>query len=208
MVGRIRDPVVQQVVRERLVERGIEEKGSKAFGNVLTEPPLTMPSGVPIKRVRITTVEKTALPIRNVAGKPVKFVKPGGNHHLEIYETPDGKWTGRCVSRFEACERLRRGQPVVSRQGPDGAKFLMSLAINDMVQLTDPETGEINLYRVQMTSHNPDLDKPDITFRLHWAAQIDEKATAVRSASWSACKKRLPHKVTVDPIGRIFPCHD
>jgi len=208
MVGRIRDPVVQQVVRDRLAEQGVEEKGSGAFGNVLTQPPLTMPSGVPIKRVRITTVEKTALPIRKVAGRAVKFVKPGGNHHLEIYEKPDGTWTGRCVSRFEACERLRRGEPVVSRRGPDGARFLMSLAINDMVQLTDPETGEVALYRVQKTSHNPDCDKPDITFRLHWAAQIGDKSTAVRTASWGACKKRLPTKVTVDPIGRVFPCHD
>jgi CRISPR-associated endonuclease Csn1 len=215
MVGRIRDPVVQQVVRERLVERGIEEKGSKAFGNVLTETPLTMPSGVPIKRVRITTVEKTAVPIRKIGDETVKYVKPGGNHHLEIYQTPDGKWTGRCVSRLKACERLRRGEAVVDaaeQRGkpdvPDGSKFLMSLAINDMVQLTDPETGEINLYRVQMTSHNPDLDKPDMTFRLHWAARIDDNDTRVRLRSWHRASEMAPQKVSVDPIGQVFPCND
>jgi CRISPR-associated endonuclease Csn1 len=202
-------------------ERYCVDADKTKLKNGLTKPFPVLPcrkskdGGVPIKRVRITTVEKTAVPIRKIGDETVKYVKPGGNHHLEIYQTPDGKWTGRCVSRLKACERLRRGEAVVDaaeQRGkpdvPDGSKFLMSLAINDMVQLTDPETGEINLYRVQMTSHNPDLDKPDITFRLHWAAQIDEKATAVRSASWSACKKRLPHKVTVDPIGRIFPCHD
>lgn len=211
MVGRIRDPVVQQVVRDRLAERGIEESGSKAFGNVLTEPPLTMPSGVPIKRVRITTVEKTAVPIRKIGDEAVKYVKPGGNHHLEIYERPDGKWTGRCVSRFEACERLRKGQPVVDRAEqrgkpdvPDGSEFVMSLAINDLAYLIDRKTGEVRLYRVQAIS----VSSPVVVFRLHTAARLEDKDTRVLIGPWDTLRKYRTQKVNVDPIGRILPCND
>jgi hypothetical protein len=91
---------------------------------------------------------------------------------------------------------------------PDGAKFLFSLCINDMVQITDRDTGEVKLYRVQMTSHNPELDKPDVTLRLHSAARIEDKETALRLASWSAFQKQTPQKVQVDPLGRIHPCRD
>ncbi len=204
MVGRIRDPVVQQVVRDRLADRGIKEKGSGKFGNVLTEPPLTMPSGVPIKRVRITTTEKSAIPVRSIKGKPAKFVKTGGNHHMEVYEKPDGTWTGRCVSRFEACERLRRGEPVVCRDPGDALTFKMSLCINDMVELTDPETGEMRLYRVQKTSSGDHM----VTLRLHTAARIGEKETEGPSDSVNVLRKWNMNKVTVDPLGRIHPCHD
>lgn len=213
MVQRVRDPVIQQIVRDRLAERGIEEKGSGAFGNVLTEPALTMPSGVPIKRVRITTLENTAIPIRKVSGKPAKFVKPGANHHVEIYETPDGKWTGRCVSRFEAYERLRKGMPVVDRAGqhgkpsvPDGSKFVFSLSINDMAYLTDRKTGEVRLYRVQ----NISVSSPVVVFRLHTAAkaQPEDKDTRVLIGPWDTLRKYQTQKVTVDPIGRVLPCHD
>jgi len=204
MIGRIRDPVVQKIVRDRLAERGIEEKGSGTFGNVLTEPPLTMPSGVPIRRVRITATEKTAVPIRCIEGKPTKFVIPGGNHHVEIYKKPDGSWTGKCVSRFEACERLRRGEPVVCRDRGDGSRFLMSLAINDMVQLTNPDTGEVNLYRVQKISSGSHM----LVLRLHTAARIDDKETAGPSDSVNVLRKWNMQKITVDPIGRVLPCND
>jgi len=203
MVADIRDPAIQRIVRKRLNERGLEETGSAPLGKVLTEPPLTMPSGVPIKRVRIQTVEKTAIPIRKVNGRPVKFVLPGGNHHIEIYRKPDGSWTGRCVSRFDACKRLRKGLPVVDREGEEGWTFLMSLCINDMVQLTYPDTGEVKLCRVQWIS-----DGPDIMFRLHSAARIDDKETGVRVKSWGKMQSLGAQKVTVTPLGRIQSSHD
>ena len=182
----------------------IEEKGSGTLGKVLTAPTLRMPSGVPIKRVRIETVEKTAIEIRRVNGRAAKFVLPGGNHHVEIFQKPDGSWTGRCVSRFDACERLRKKLPVVDRADqPDGSKFLFSFCINDMAQLTDPETGEVRLCRVQWIS-----DGPDIMFRLHSAARIDDKETGVRVKSWGKMQSLRAQKVTVDPVGRVFPCHD
>jgi len=204
MVAGIRDTVIRGIVRKRLKEHAIEEKGSGTLGKVLTEPTLRMPSGVPIKRVRIGTVEKTAIEIRRVNGQAAKFVLPGGNHHVEIFQKPDGSWTGRCVSRFEAHQRLRQGKGVVDHQGEQDWTFLMSLCINDMVQLTDPDTGEVKLYRVQKISSGSHM----VVLRLHTAAEIEDEASDGPSDSCNQLRRWRMEKVQVDPLGRVFPCDE
>jgi len=178
--------------------------------NTLSNPLPILPcneskgGAIPIKRVRVLVTANTTYEVRRDGGKQAKFVIPGGNHHVEIYETPGGKWTGRCVSRFEACKRLRRGRPVVCRDSGDGSEFVMSLAINDMVLLTHPETGELNLYRVQKISSGDHM----VALRLHTAARIDEKECAGPSDSVNVLRRWNMEKVIVDPIGRLLPCHD
>ena len=135
---------------------------------------------------------------------------PAGNHHVEIYETVDaqgtGAWRGCAVSRYEAHHRLARGEPVVRREGTEGTRFVMSLFLNDMVLLTDSSTARRHLYRVQQLSVV--REEPDLVFRLHTAAVVDAKETACRIRSWGALKSCSPEKVTVDLLGRIYPCHD
>ncbi len=194
----IRDDTIRQIVEEACAERGL--------GNALLTPPLRMPSsGVPIRRVRILTQQKTVVSTRSRDGRMIRGALPGGNHHVEIYESTDAKggtvWTGGAISRFEAHQRLRRGEPVVQRQAEDGARFVMSLCINDMFLLGC--NGRRQLYRVQKASTGP-----DIWFRLHTAATIDDKAAALRVSSWRKFRELSPEKVTVDPIGKLNPCND
>jgi len=208
MIPQIRDKAVRELVEERCRQKGLDPqgKGTDKPGKVLTDPPVCMPSGVPVKRVRIEKTQKTAIPIRKVAGRAVKYVLPGGNHHVEIYQEKNGTWTGRCVSRFEAHERVRRGQAVVDRQPTGGRKFVMSLCINDTVLITDEQTGEARLYRLQkVTAFGSMLD---MLLRFHAAAQIDDKSTALRVTSWTTLAALKPQKVVVDPIGRVLPCND
>ena len=82
----------------------------------------------------------------------------------------------------------------------------MSLFINDMVMLTDPQTGQSDLYRTQKLSVVG--GKPDLSFRLHRAARIDNDQEQWRICSWKNLKNANPRKVTVDPLGRVSACND
>jgi len=206
MIPQIRDKAIRELVEERCRQKGVDLQGkaSDKPGKALTDPPLCMPSGVPVKRIRIEKTEKTAIPIRKIGGKPVKYVLPGSNHHLEICKCADGSWDGRCVSRYEVQHRLCKGLPVVDRSPGNGGAFLMSLCINDMVHLTDPQTGEVRLYRVQKMS----AGSHKLMLRLHTAAKRDDPTTAVDVSSWNTLKAANARKVVVDPIGRVLPCND
>ncbi len=213
MVGEIRDRVIREIVRAAVAhaatEKGIQLKGADKVSKVLGDRTLAMASGVPIRKLRIERTENTLVAVAaDQDGRPIKLVKPGGNHHLEIYEKPDGTWTGRAVSRFEAHQRLRNGRPVVDRHPPRSLTFLMSFCVNDMACLTDPNTRQTQLYRVQKGSVSPDTGTPDVWFRLHTAARIDDDNTRQRFQSWRTLKQWCPQKVTVDPLGRIHPCND
>ncbi len=209
MVEEIRDLAIRKIVKKAIRESGQTLSGSDKLSKILGDTVLRMPSGVPIKKVRLETTEKTLVPIRHdETGRVIKLVKPGGNHHAEIYELPDGTWTGRAVSRFEAHQRLRRGEPVICHNLGDGSKFVMSLCINDMLHIT--KDGERKLYRVQNTS----ISSPLLTLRLHTAARTDDKsdpaikATRHLVATWESFRKLESQKVSVDPLGRIRPCND
>jgi hypothetical protein len=165
-------------------------------------------SAIPIKRVRLLVVSTKAERLRKVAGWPVKFALPEkelGNHHLEIYQKSDGSWAGHCISRFQAHKRLREGKPLVNRQvHPNGGEFVMWLCINDLVQLWDPNTGASDLYRVQKISSGSHM----LVLRLHTAARIDDKESAGPTDACNQLRLWRMQKVHLDPLGRIFPCHD
>lgn len=212
-IERIRDGGIQRIVREAVYEAahaiGREPKGSDKVGALLGDRELAMPSsGVPIRKVRIVRPERTLIVLtRDAEGKPIKLAKPGGNHHAEIFEKPDGSWTGRVISRWKAHTRLREQQPVVRRDADDGSTFIMSLCINDMVELEGAKPdAPCGLYRVQMLSL---IDgRPYFVFRLHTAARIDDDTTMARAQSWGTFKSWHPRKVLVDPLGRMHPCND
>ena len=185
--------------------------------NTLSKPFPILPckkskgGAIPIKRVRVLLSSTKARQLRCAGGKPAKFAIPGdarGNHHLEVYVKPDGSWTGRVITRIDACRRLARGKPVVCPRHEDGSELLMSLAINDMVWLVDPDDNQNkHLYRVQKIS-----DGPDVKFRLHTDARTKEKESERRLSSWNMTRKGFRKhqatKVSVDPLGRVGTRHD
>ncbi len=117
-VERIRDPAIRKIVVDRLEANGI------TFGRGADKVPpkrmqeamkgLTMPSGVPIKKVRVLRQELTIRPIRK--GTPAEtWVKPGSTHHLCIFEweekdkkgNPKSVRDARFVSMLEAKQRVK-----------------------------------------------------------------------------------------------------
>jgi len=207
MVEKIVDRVVQEIVKGRLRDKGVDLSGRGKIPKEVWAEPLYMRTTksnkkVRIKKVRIAEVFNKMILLKNDSGRVYRGVAPGSNHHIEIYEYEDEKGRikrdGDVVSMFEAVQRSRGGEPVVNRKRTDGKRFICSLAINDMVTMAG-KNGDVDLWRVQRMSVNK-----QIYFRHHTAARIDDESTLIRKQV-SLFDGR---KVVVDPLGRVYPAND
>jgi CRISPR-associated endonuclease Csn1 len=200
-IEKIRDVAIQSIVIERLKDVGIEfGRGKKSepakFKAALSN--LSMPSGVPIRRVRLLTTDKT---IRRLSDNGYAYVKPNSTHHIALFELPDGTRELVPVSMLEAIQRVKLGQPLVQRIHPRQAnsKFLMSLSQNEMVLLE--HQGREGLYRFDTAAGT----SGQMWFRFHTAAGKAAEKLGVVSKKPNTIKAR---KVTVDPLGRIRWAND
>jgi CRISPR-associated endonuclease Csn1 len=203
MVEDIRDPTIRQIVINRLAERHIPF-GRGVKGGIPKEtwrPQLTMPSGVPIRKVRIFKRDETIQPIR---GGSV-YVKPGSMHHLCIFEwTEKGKKKrdAEPVTMLEATQRIRRGESIIQRVHPKrpDAKFVMSLSRGEIVQdVRGKGTGLFVFRTAASTSKQMWFVRPTDARRSAEADTISVKPSTMS-----------PHarKITIDPLGRIRWAND
>ncbi len=192
----IADATVKGLVKARLVEFNDDVK--KAFGDV--NNPLLHKDGKPIKSVRLHVKMKqtTVHPVKDKDGRPYKFFAYGNNHHVEIIENiSTGEREGRFVTTMEAARRARMAKtPIVQRDHGTEWRFVMSLHINDMVEVE--EDGRKRYYRVQYL----DLSSKRIVFRDHLAATLEDKESRlIKSAHLFKGVK-----VFVDTLGTVTYC--
>jgi CRISPR-associated endonuclease Csn1 len=203
MIEDIRDPTIREIVIARLKQHGVSF-GRGIKGGIPKEvwrEPLAMASGVPIRKVRIIKRDDTIRPIR---GGSV-YVKPGSMHHLCIFEwTEKGKKKRGAVfvSTLDAIERIKRHEPIISREHPDrpGARFIMSLSSGEIVQdLKGKGTGLFVFSTAASTSGQ-------MWFLGHAEARPSSAATtySVKATTMSPDAR----KVTIDPLGRIRWAND
>ena len=207
MADKIVDPALRAAVKERIERAG----GIKSAFADLRERPLrhpTNPVGQPVRHVRIqenkSAEQLFAAPSqRTRSGAPFKYHAYGNNHHVEIFRNAEtGKVEARFVTMMEAAARARRRKtPIVDREW-EGREFLMSLAINDMVELD--EGGVDNLYRVQ----NLDPANRRLVFRHHLASTLDNKSEGIQTSINVLIEKRKARKVNVSPIGELRSARD
>lgn len=204
MVEKIVDPVVKEIVKNRLIENGVNLQGGGTPPKEVWNKPLYMKTiksqkKVRIKKVRLFNIAKNVIPIQDFTGKPYKYVEPGSNHHIEIFESIDKKGRikreGRVISMFEAQQRNRKGEPVIKKDYEDSKKFVCSLCKGDMFLLQKTEKEQF-LCCVQEI-----WESTNIVLRSH--IHSVEKEEINKSAS-----KLFGHKVTIDPLGRIQPAND
>jgi len=208
MVDAIVDDVVRGIVQDRLREKGIDAStANRKIPKDVWKEPLYMrrtksDKKVQIKRVRIRDVMNNAIPLRDKTGRPYRAVKPGSNHHIEIFEYVDKKGKtrrdGRVVTTFEAVQRSLRGEPVIRRDYRDGRRFVCSAAINETFML-QIDAGPEQLFRVQKISANQ-----QVFFRHH---SFDGDLQASKSIS-KYPNTLIGRKVSTDPLGRIWPAAD
>ncbi len=206
MADKIVDPALRAAVKERIERAG----GIKSAFADLRERPLrhpTNPVGRPVRHVRIQE-NKSAEQLfavdsqRTRSGAPFKYHAYGNNHHVEIFRNEEtGKIEARFVTMMEAAARARRRKtPIVDREW-EGREFLMSLAINDMVELD--EDGTESLYRVQR------LEAPaGLELRHHQAATLSNRSEQVRVVISKLVCERKMRKVNVSPIGELRNARD
>ncbi len=211
MVSKIVDDTVKGIVKSRLAEFGIDPdkkvKERNISKDIWTTKPLYMKTKkskkkIPIIKVRIMEVLGNTEGIKDKDGKTYRYVKPGSNHHVEIWEYTEGEKKGKresvVVTMFEAVRRSCNGEPVVQRNRGLGTRFVCSLAINDMVMMKN-KAGEMDLYRIQKMDANK-----IVRFRHHTAAKIDKKETYIDKTAHLFDG----YKVTLDPLGRIYAAND
>lgn len=213
MIDNIRDEAVRRLVTARLRESGWDGT-SKDLPKDWHTRPLLMPSGVPVRKVRIE------VPIKNAARLKHRYAILGNNHHIAIVgstaKNPDGRparlWA-KSVSTMEAAARVRReGKTVVERDyGPD-KELVMSLARKESVWISSPVTGERALCVVQIISGSPVLSSGmDLTLRDardSRPAAEGNKSPFKRIKSFKTWPEFRIEKVQVDPLGRIEAAND
>lgn len=200
-VGKIRDAKVRELVEARLAQFGNNSK--TAFGDP-NNPLLHADGKTPIRTVRLVTNfnKATTHAIQKGQGRDYKFFKYGNNHHVEIIEHIEtGKRKGIFVTAMEAARRARgvadtEKSVIVQRDHGEEWKFVMSLAVNDMVRTEDAQA----IYRVQKL----DGSNNRFTLRSHNAATLDDKQTG---------GDKTPNlfkgiKIIIDPLGNLTPCND
>jgi len=212
MVQKIVDPVVRAIVKNRLMEKGIGiDDGDRKIPKEVWNEPLYMKTKksdkiVLIKKVRIADVFKKMIPIKDKSGNPYRYVAPGSNHHIEIFEYKDKKGrtkrNGNVITMFEAVRRSQRSEPVVQKDHGPNKKFIFSLARNEMVMLDIGDGKEI-LHRVQKI-----IQDGRVIFRPHtFGGKLSDsdQPPSIQRKSASTLKG---YKVIVDPLGRIYRAND
>jgi CRISPR-associated endonuclease Csn1 len=204
MVKDIVDPVVREIVKKQ-----VEEKGADFWKEPLYMKTTKSNKRVPIKKVRVYNVAKNMIPMKDRSGQTYKYVEPGSNHHIDIFEYTDKKGKvkrdGKVVTMFEAVQRNRRGEPVVKKDYGDGKKFVCSLAINEMFML-ELDGGAKELHRVQKITQSG--NNIGIIMRPHiYSGKVSDydKPPLIQRKSPNTLQG---YKVIVDPLGRTYPAND
>ncbi|WP_339731700.1 type II CRISPR RNA-guided endonuclease Cas9 [uncultured Gimesia sp.] len=208
-VEKVRDPQIKQIIKEYLQQHGVDiEKKSLKINEKIWADGVIMPSGVPVKKVRMLEESTGMLQIR-----PNQFTAPGSNHHIEIYElldesgepilNKDGspKREGTIVTMFEAAQRAKNKQPLINRNHGSKTRFVMSLGINEMI-LLDVGQADPVLHRVQKLSLGRIILRPHT-----YAGQVNnsDKPPLVQRKSPNTLRGQ---KVTIDFLGRVRWAND
>jgi len=198
------DPRVRDAVRAKLEELGDPKKLEQDPACLVTRRG---------KRVKILKVRiRVPCEVRKIGAPPrERYVWLRSNHHMGVFAGRDAKgrevWDYIVVSRLDAFERRRSGQPVVQKDlpGQPDFQFLFSLMSGDMVEIEDND-GRRGLFVVRSIS------KGDFNFARHTCAMLKEDMAKTRHwlriRSIEKLRQRGCRKVSVDPLGRVREAND
>ncbi|MGQ9367170.1 type II CRISPR RNA-guided endonuclease Cas9 [Azospirillum sp. A39] len=203
-VGRIRARDLRAVVRDRLKAHRAEGLDHAKAMVRTAEEVAALATWKGIRHVRLLTKEASPIPIAGEDGRPYKGLIAGEIHHVDIVALPDGRWSGRPATLFEARRTALSDGRAAPPQPAPGERFVMRLHKGDFVKLD--HDGEERVMRVvwlepgnsrfRFAEHNEagELDKrhadPDDPFR--WLIVAYDKL-----------RRRRARRVTVDRLGKV-----
>ncbi|MBS1720978.1 MAG: type II CRISPR RNA-guided endonuclease Cas9 [Armatimonadetes bacterium] len=130
-------------------------------------------------------------------GNPSQAYELGSNHHIAIWEGPDGKRMAAVRSLFAVATRKNRGQPAVDTTPPrPGFRFVMSLCGGDTVQLKD---GQLAVVGALERDGRVSLWKP---IKAHDVGK--ERNTGTYCISRSTSTQNIAYRIVLDPLGRVL----
>ena len=201
-VKRIRDLTLRDAVARHLDEAGaagIAHRQAMADFPMTAEDKRRWPKGV--SRVRLLKKEAATIPVRDETGRVYKSYSPGDNHHVDIWELPDGKWKGVGVTVFAANQAPNAAE---AKKPHPAARRVMRVHKGDLIKIA--REGVERIYRVvQLAPKNGRFvlaghedsgnlqkrhDDPDDSFR--WVFE-----------SFGNLKKDAARLVCVDALGRV-----
>lgn len=206
------EAIVDPVVRAAVVAALDGREPKKAFGAPGSAPCLVARDGrrIPIRRVRLRTSVAT---VQLAQGPRLRHVVPGANHHIEVLEVADAKggtkWDAVMVPLYEACERLRRKQPVVQRDHGPARRFVFSLAPGDLFALGKERNGSELLIARTISQKKSGAVSIEYVRLSDARKKVDIKA----AKEWvmispNELRKRGCRKLNIDPLGRLTEAHD
>jgi CRISPR-associated endonuclease Csn1 len=204
---KVRDATVREILRAHLRTQGIDPDQSGNYPGTAFKGDNAprMPSGVPIKKVRMIEESETFRPVSD--RRYYQYVKPGNNHHIVYRALAEGdneRWTAEVITMWEAARRARTGQPVVDRSDKNGARFVMSLAIGEAFQIEAPN-GSRELCIVQKMRQ----DDKRLNYKRHTDARVaGEIVKENLCLSPDRLRQLTARKVVVDLLGRIRWAND
>ena len=165
---------------------------------------------VPIRKVRIREVFNSAVQLNPDVNA---YVNPRKNHHIIIYENPEGEYRESLVSFWEALQRLRKGEPLYQMPEPK-SRFVCSLHINDffLLGLENPKEAFENLsqqalipyvYRVQkLSKHFYEFRRTSDAslYTYEYPQYIRINNFGDRKTGWFTYN---PYKIEVNSLGEI-----
>ncbi len=199
------DPVVKQKL-QAFFDKYPNEK--EAIKNIGTEPIwFNEEKKIPIRTVRLRTGLGKVVPQKQVPITEAKgFVDSGNNHHLAVYERPDGTLFDVMVSFQEAFERKANGIPLYLNEY-EGAKLKWKFEQNDLFEILNVE-GKVMYYRMQKVGKNA-TGRPNVVLRLIYETNlVDSKENIEMNVyynvqSLGALQKINPKAVRLNILGEL-----
>jgi len=209
------DPVLRKRVRAQLVE--LAQRDAKladprrAFADVSNHPFIETASGrrIPVHRVRI---RKRVSAVAIGHGPSLRHVAPGSNHHMAVVAVLDERgaalrWEAHVVTRLEAMDRWRRGEPVVRRAWGPKRALRFSLTSGDSVRVdlggAQPEVCLVRTVsgsRVELTRATDARSATEIRKAKKDGGRLELRIDALRT--------RRCEKVNVMPLGDVIVARD
>ena len=194
------DPTLQSIIQTHIREMG---GNIKALKEISDDSPLTMPSGIAIRKVR------TARPYAHITirkGTPHEtHVQSAATHHLAIFTLGDGKFHFEPVTLYEASRRLRAKEEVIQKVYPNmpaEAEFLFHLCSRDSMMATIDGTDQLFVFNTMATSTG------QVKFAYHTDAAQAHKhpetgVSLLRTCTPGSFEKNFPNarKVNILPTG-------
>lgn len=157
-----------------------------------------------VGRVRTHKTEAAYEVIRHGQGRQ-KAVIPGENYCMDIIETPDGKWLGIGVTRFQVNQEKRAGNATPSwGKNHPGARHIMRVRKGDLLKLmVDGSERVMKVQKIQPSSNNLALAGHAQAGTFQKRHEDENDSFRWDFASISKLKERNTRLVHVDPAGGI-----